>query len=327
MPFEKRVCVLKQIKRGFTADGSALSGAVYCERLGEEVTVMPRMLGIAPVKEGHYAIALWIAGGLYVLDLDGRSDYKLTAPSVKAGIAVLLLFVRGGEASPVAFGSCGTAPSAYEPLLAEFLAREKTERKKKAPMPLPPTELPTFSPNNVPRAPVPPLPEEPFREGEKYDDEAIATENFYRERAVHDDGQAQDAGAGAAIQAETGASACADGEAVHPFRLAAGGLTYYHTVRGRLSEAFSRFERDTRLNAVFPCSEWVKAEGGALLGIVYEGGLPRYLCVAVEANGDPPAEMKEHCQFVPEGPLSDMVGFYVVFQSADTGEYVTVSNS
>ncbi len=326
MPFEKRVCVLKQVKKGFTADGSALSGAVYCERLGEEVTVMPRLLGIAPVKEGYYALALWIAGGVYVVKLDGGINFHITAPSVKAGLAVLLVFVRGGEVTPVAFGNCGAAPANYAPILAELQSRERAERKKKPPMPLPPTELPTFSPNNIPLAPTVPVPEEPFREDEKYDDEAIATENFYCEHAVHEDGEAETPGAGEAGENATGHVPTKDGETLHPFRVTAGGLTYYNTVREKLTQAFSRFERDTRLSAVFPCSEWVKAEG-ALLGIIYEGGLPRYLCVAVEANGEPPAEMKEHCQFVPESPLSDMVGFYVVFQSADTGEYVTVSES
>ena len=74
---------------------------------------------------------------------------------------------------------------------------------------------------------------------------------------------------------------------------------------------------------VFPRSEWVKTEN-ALLGVVYRNGKPQYLCVAVEKNGDPPEEMKEHCTFVPESPFSDETGFYIVFQDADTGAYVTV---
>lgn len=316
MPFEKRVCVLKQVKKGFTADGSALSGAVYCERLGEEITVMPRLLGIAPVKEGRYALALWVAGGVYIVDLNGGANAKIVAPSMKEGVAVLLVFIRNGEPSPVAFGSCGAAPASYEGILAEISARE---RKKKAPMPVPPAAVPTGYPNN---APVAPPQEEPFRE-EKYDDEAIAEENFYRERAVHEDATAETEGANE--PREAGDPPCGDEEAVHPFRVTAGGLTYYHTVREKLREAFARFEKDTRLTAVFPCSEWVRSEG-ALLGIIYEGGLPRYLCVAVEATGEPPEEMKEHCQFVPAGPFSDTEGFYIVFQSADSGEYVTVSS-
>ena len=112
MPFEKRVCVLKQVKKGFTADGSALSGAVYCERLGEEITVMPRLLGIAPVKEGRYALALWVAGGALGLAAAGsfltfpadawwgRALDLVLSPApliVAAGLAGFLLWGRPRE--------------------------------------------------------------------------------------------------------------------------------------------------------------------------------------------------------------------------------------
>lgn len=323
MAFEKRVCVLKQIKKGFTADGGALSGAVYVERLGTEITVVPRLLGVAPVREGRYALALWIDEQVFVTDLGDGGAVKLEGPSIKAGFAALLVYVRG-EAQAVAFGSCGVAPCDYLPLLAAF------ERKEKPlPTPLPPTELPTFSPNNVPLAPTVPLPgepEHPFREGEEaaanYDDEAIAAENYYAASAdddgktPHSSGKETDADGGDAPPHE---------DAVHPL-LVGGGLTYYNSVREKLRAAFRNYPKDERLRSVYPASEWVKTDG-ALLGVIYRGGLPEFLCVAVEANGDPPESMKEHCCFVPASPLSDTVGFYVVYQSATTGEYVTVSDS
>ena len=315
MAFEKRVCVLRQIKKGFTADGSALSGAIYVERLGTELTVMPRLLGIAPVKEGRYALALWIDEQIFVTELKDGGSVKLEGPSVKAGFAALLVYVRG-EAEAVAFGSCGVAPCDYQPLLAAF-----SEKERSIPNPMPPTELPTFSPNNVPLAPATPLPgEPPFRE--KYDDEAIADADYYA-KSADDDGKTADK---ARKQADPdGEDAASDDGAFHPFLLD-GELTYYHSVREKLRAAFEKYPRDDRLKAVYPASEWVKADG-ALLGVIYHGGSPKFLCVAVEANGDPPESMKEHCCFVPSSPLSDMVGFYVVYQSASTGEYVTVSDS
>ena len=62
MAYEKRVCVLKQMKKGFAADGGDLSGAVYAERLGSELTVTPRLLGLSPLKEGRYALAFSAEG-------------------------------------------------------------------------------------------------------------------------------------------------------------------------------------------------------------------------------------------------------------------------
>ncbi len=348
MSYEKRVCVLKQVKKGFTADGSALSGAIYAERMGDELTVVPRLLGIAPVKDGRYALALWIEGGIFVTELGNGAPVRLQTPSIKAGLAALLVYVRG-TAEPIAFGSCGVAPSDYAPLLS---AVEKGEKKRVVPNPLPPNELP-YSPNNVPLAPTVPLPgeedppeeEEEERESESvrpgrtgdapsfrqeassakgYDDEAIAEIDYFRTAA---DGNGKAAG-GAEEAAADGSEPEKDDGARHPIYRSRGALTYYISVRDKLAAAFAKFPKDDRLTAAFPCSEWVKTDA-ALLGVLYESGMPRYLCVAVEgrADGEPPQEMKGHCRFVPESPVSDMVGFFVVFQSADTGEYVTVYDS
>lgn len=316
MSFEKRVCVLRQIKKGFTADGSALSGAVYAERMGNELTLVPRLLGIAPVREGRYALALWIDGGKFIAELSGIASIRMEAPSIKAGFAVLLVYLRG-EAEPVAFGSCGVAPTDYADLLA-FV----TEQRKKVPAPLPPNELP-YSPPNVPLAPSVPLPGEapPFRTPpEKYDDEAIAAKNYFNGQG--DDDEPPACGGSLAEQAQAdGAPPCED---ARPVPLFPHSLTYYHTVREKLAEAFQKYPKDTRLLSAFPLSEWVKTDS-ALLGIIYREGSPAYLCVAVEANGDPPEEMKGRCCFVP-GDFSEKDGFFVVFQSADSGEYVTVSS-
>ncbi len=317
MAYEKRICVLKEMKKGFSADGAALSGAVYAERLGTALTLTPRILGIAPLREGRYALVFCAEGETFVFELKGRESIRLDpSPSIKAGFSVLLVFVRG-DIEAVAFGSCGAAPSSHLPLLEAV-----SGGKRPIPNPLPPTELPAFSPNNVPLAPTTPLPEKeeepPFRKG--YDDEAIAASDYFR--PSHENGVPQSGGAAQ----EEGQKTRGDEEAVPPFLRPKGTLTYYNTVREKLEKAFSSLPRDERLGKIFPHSEWVK-EGEALLGVLYREGIPEYLCVAVEAKGEPPEEMKKICCFVPASHFSDEEGFYVVFQSADTGEYATLSSS
>ena len=316
MSFEKRVCVLKQVRKGFTADGSALSGAIYAERMGQELTVKPRLLGVAPLKEGRYALALWIDGNTFIAELKGSAPIVMEAPSIKGGFAALVVFIRG-EVQPVAFGSCGIAPTGYEALLAAFadgekhappVQEEKEESSTKSALPMA-GEAPSFR----------------ERAAAKYDDEAIADADYYS-GTENGDGQIGFEGEGAKKAQEGGAGPEKDEGAIHPFLRTGGSLAYYHSVRGRLEEAFRRLPKDERLLTAFPCSEWVSLEG-ALLGIIYENGTPKFLCVAVEANGDPPAEIREHACFVPATPFSDTVGFFVVFQSADSGEYVTVSSS
>ena len=89
-----------------------------------------------------------------------------------------------------------------------------------------------------------------------------------------------------------------------------------------MSEAFEKFPPDKRLLTAFPQSEWVNS-GEALLGTVYENGLPRYLCVAREQ----PFPEGIKAVFVPFAPFSEKEGMYIVFQDADTGDYVTVRDA
>ena len=333
MGYEKRICVLKQVKKGFSADGSPLSGVVYAERLGEELTITPRVAGLSPVKEGRYVLFVWADGKTFCMEMHGNSALKTeNAPSVKAGFAALLCFVKG-EPEPVAFGSCGAAPAAYSALLceaapAQHAARhaEKTAAKKPATpaVPLPPNELPVPTSPNVPRAPTVPLPEpvpedappRDERAAARYDDEAIAAANYF---GAAGDGDAQTSDA---VQ-EQQAGAAAPDDAGDLLARPRGTLTYYYEVKEKLDAAFAKYPRDGSLLKAFPRSEWVKTEN-AYLGVVYGEGVPRYLCVAVEGEAPAPA-MKEHAVFVPKDAFSEDVGFWVVFQDADTGEYVSVS--
>ncbi len=314
MSYEKRVCVLKQVRKGFSADGSALSGAVYCERLGTTLTVTPKLAAISPVKEGRYGLVLRAEDRTLLFEMNGNMPLREeNAPSVKNGFAALVVYLRG-EAEPVAFGSCGSAPSAYDPLLA---AVRGTGRKPSPAVPLPPFETPAPVAPNVPRAPGVPLPgpaeDAPFRERalSGYDDEAIASVDYFApqdEELAHGGGEEERKAAGGDPPRE-------DAPAPLDPR---GSLTYYKELRDRIEQAFSSLPRDERLKEVFPQSEWVR-KGDALIGIVYRAGRPQYLCAAAEKTGDPPPEMGENACFVPLGGS----GFWVVFQDADTGEYVT----
>ena len=120
--------------------------------------------------------------------------------------------------------------------------------------------------------------------------------------------------------AQNGDDAVKDEKVIHPFRLSRG-TTYYNQIREKLDCVFEKYPRDVRLKSIFPQSDWVLAEK-MLIGIVYEEGRPRFLCVAVESTGEPPKEILEECVFVPRSHYTRDEGFYVVFQDADTGETV-----
>ena len=337
MAYEKKLCILKQIGKGFTADGMPLMGAVYAERLGSDLTLTPRIAGLAPLHEGRYALAVVVGRKEYCLELKGNTALRVPAcPSLEQGFAVLLCFVKD-DVEPVAFGSCGSAPSDYRQLVEIFRSLpgeranfsspaparsaekgEENEGQHIPPVPLPPTGVPGVPGPNTPFAPGVPLPSGPSGEppaedvpedgapedalpdkgGEApprgYDDEALAGKNYY-------------------ASPET----AAPGSPEEPPRA----LTYFESIRPRMEEAFQKGTPDTRLSRALPHSEWTLWEG-ALLGIVYHFGVPRYVCLAVEAQGELPREMEERAVFVPSSPYSDDEGFFVAFQDAATGEFV-----
>ncbi len=314
MAYEKRICILKQIKKGFSADGSALSGVVYAERTGETLRITLRLPGLSALKEGRYMLVLQIGGQKFCLPVE--EEILPAAPSVKNGFAALLVFFRS-EAEPVAFGACGSERADPAQLL-KFPT--EAARKKPIPTPLPPTQIPASPAPNIPTAPGVPLPDppkdRPFRdEAVSYDDEAIADADYFSPSHADEGGEAAPL-----PQAEkaAGGGTPAEDEASFP----RGTLTYYGEVREELMAVLKKYPPDTRLKWAFPQSEWVR-NGGSLIGIVYEEGIPRYLCVAT--SGTPEPALREHSVFVPASPYSDEEGFYVVFQDADTGAYVTVS--
>ena len=338
MAYEKKLCILKQIGKGFTADGMPLMGAVYAERLGSDLTLTPRIAGLAPLHEGRYALAVVVGRKEYCLELKGNTALRVPGcPSLENGFAVLLCFVKE-DIEPVAFGSCGSAPSDYRQLVEIFRSLpgervsfsslaparsaekgEENEGQHIPPVPLPPTGVPGVPGPNTPFAPGVPLPSGPSGEppaedvpkdrapedalpeesGEApprgYDDEALAGKNYY-------------------ASPETAAP-------VPPPTELPRALTYFESIRPRMEEAFQKGKPDTRLCRALPHSEWTLWEG-ALLGIVYHFGGPRYVCLAVEAQGELPPEMEERAVFVPSSPYSDDEGFFVAFQDAATGEFV-----
>lgn len=320
MAYEKRLCILKQLKKGFTADGGPLSGAVFAERLGDTLTVTPRLAGLAPLSDGRYALAVCVGGQTYCFGLEGKQPLRAEgAPSLKEGFSALLCFLRQ-EAEPIAFGRCGSA-SADENFLLDAVVK-----RRPIPVPLPPNQLPGAPSPQVPLAPGAPLPEEdgePFRDAAaaRYDDEALADSDYFACEA-HED--AHPSSPSECAEKAEGSADGADEKTVPPLRLVRRGTTYYDSVSAKLKEAFKRYPREEKLLSVFPRSEWVRTDA-ALLGVIYAEGLPRYLCVATETP--PPAEVGENYLFVPVSVFSEEEGVYVVFQDADTGEYAKVEQS
>ena len=104
---------------------------------------------------------------------------------------------------------------------------------------------------------------------------------------------------------------------------------YYLAVKGEIDRLFKDYPRDKTLNGAFSCSEWVRVKGTAkepeyLVGVLKKDGKVLYICYALRAEdrNHPPSEIKNVCAFVPTSVYEDTRGFFVIFQSAASGECV-----
>ena len=170
----------------------------------------------------------------------------------------------------------------------------------------------------------------------KYDDELVAGDNYFEKENTDYVDQpftqaCEDApAAGGNPHQETPSRDDADqnenDEGVrHPFTTQSDG--YYQSIKGELTALFARYPQDETLSDAYPASEWVRIkgeEGGAeeLVGLIYESGRVQYICYAVPANEHTPQEVREKAYFVPVSPLTPEVGFFVLYQSAATGESI-----
>lgn len=179
--------------------------------------------------------------------------------------------------------------------------------------------------------------------GSLYDDDKIADENYYDNRAIedfnyeeqsnkHDETKTRNAAerrAGAcenqAADYAAAADACASeerAEACHD------GGDFYSTVRVETQKLFSRGTKEHGLGEVVPSSKWVRinytADRYYVVGIIEKQNRPEFLCYGVPGRyGNPPEKLKGLASFIPAS-LYDLHGdgFYVMFQSARSGEHV-----
>jgi hypothetical protein len=172
--------------------------------------------------------------------------------------------------------------------------------------------------------------------GSAYDDETVAANNYYEEeddeylqlsktcKNAQDQGAAQSQAKKARLnRAEDEDAALVRGS----FKTDPDG--YYLAVKEEIDRLFKTYPCDKTLNGAFSCSDWVRVKGTAkepqyLVGVLKTDGRVNYICYALAAEDkeNPPEEIKNVCAFVPTSPYDETKGFFVIFQSAASGECV-----
>lgn len=202
MNYIKKLCILKQVASGFAADGREVSALLTAESLGGRLTLTLAPIGFAPLAAGRYRCV--------VQDADGRREsFDLPVPSgacvrraggldIARGIGCAVCFV-GGKATCVAFGKTGEG--AYDPKAMCATEGEAPTRAQTPPAIPAPTRA--SDPMQPARAQTPPDP--------PYDDEMLATENYFEKEGGASSGEACAEKTGGAPTEETGGAQAADG--------------------------------------------------------------------------------------------------------------------
>ena len=336
MNYVKKMCILRQIKQGFSADGKTLSGLIKVEQYGKNLAVEVSVINFAPLLSGEYYCLLSDGKGkTEMLCLRGKSFFNiLTDMDVSGGFCGIICHVKT-DVVPIAYGVNGNGQYDWKKILNATLppvfpqkqtqTTEKTERAESLATTQDEEKTPSAdSSKNI------------SEQTNEYDDESIVEIDYFKEQNDECDQfketfQNAQSESGAKSQNEkTGSNPAENGDAtrvLHPFKTNPDG--YYLSVKSEVEELFKTYPRDKTLCGAFSCSDWVRVKGTAkdphyLVGILYQDGRAQYICyaLATENKNEPPEEIKNVCSFVPFSVFDTTRGFFVIFQSAASGECV-----
>ena len=331
MIFLKKMCVLRQIRPGFSGDGKQAGGVVKAEQYGKNLSVEVSVIGFAPLSAGeYYALIADSADRTELLPLRGKSLFNLISDlDISQGFCAVICLVKNGV-TPLAYGVSGNKEYDFDKLIASAAAP-----KDKGDFRIAAADAGANTGLNV---------TEEIDECENengYNDESIAESDYYKEDEKNERGTIieRDENACATIkdaaESEQTRQAAAANENAENVRkpLNENGDEYYRSVKDEIDELFKKYEKDETLKGTFPCSEWVKIKepdkAEYLVGVIYEEAAPLYICYAFPATDkdDPPEEIAETCAFVPISPFAGAKGCFVIFQSTATGECVKLKEA
>lgn len=296
--YTKNIAVIRGLKSGFSVDGGPLSGLVKAEKYGSNLRVEVSLINFAPLSEGKYVCA--VSDGKTVCVLDGLTFDGISTVDTSEGFASLICFVNGTVA-PVASAVCGAFHSATIDICDE-IERQENLKLKDAP------------------------------EAIKYEDEALAQENYYEYGQAYKDGGTvrEDK------EKEENGHGVSENETVVSFEKAAiGGLSdggnFYARMKDEIEKVLSTYPKEDTLENMVENSRWVKITYGDgkfyVFGVIFGGGQAQYICYGVPSDNPvtPPASL-QNSSFIPAYPEGNS-GFWVMYQDAKTGASIKITNT
>ena len=109
-------------------------------------------------------------------------------------------------------------------------------------------------------------------------------------------------------------------------------LSFYERIYPQIEKIFNNNKQEVVLNEILPSSKFCRVEfedgsGYYVFGIIYDDGLPKYLCYGLPAKKDsqPPEELSNLYQWLPiDATDENGDGYYMMYQDALTGKNIAL---
>lgn len=339
--FTKKVIVLREVDHSRKVLGKPVSAIARLECESGVSDFHLTVLNPVPVSNGSCFVFIVDKNGKTIsFDIGKRPVFFNKTLEEKNelqdGFAAGIVFVNDDLPETLAFArseESGVTLSAFKKAVAEKCLAVRRQQQKEFEFVSTPSER-KLEPQSCPQ-PV------------RYDDEAVATENYYEldegikekldairgfdcEHLRNENGVPTDpseekkkesAACGCCAQNEADEDSCDKYSERNPFFL---------SVQKELCELFERFSEDERLKKYFPDSRFVKIHYSEksyyIVGVIKESGREKYICYGVPStySPEPPKELKGYCSFIPLS-IFDMTGegFWIMFQDAITGSCIS----
>ncbi|MBR6737305.1 MAG: hypothetical protein IKL82_02950 [Clostridia bacterium] len=163
-----------------------------------------------------------------------------------------------------------------------------------------------------------------------YNDELIATENYYKENYEQERLFNQTSNGNEPLQKEEITAQESNGALLYEDKPnSVENANFYAGVKEKVEELLSSYPKNEELEKLLPNSRFCKinydSEKFYSVGIISENDCVTHLCYAVKGNfSSVPTSLQPYCRFMPLSPFAPYGdGYYLIFQNADNGETLT----
>lgn len=306
----RSVALIREITAGYSAPDSSVRGVAV---LSGDNRLKVSLINLAPVSGGKYRVAACDGdfGDFESVPLDSLSSAELTVSGENVGVTVALCSDDGQRIIPIAYGA--------------FSSRARSAK-----------EMTDYAKNARYESPYGVATEKPDAKNADYDDEVVATEDYYayeRERRRTENIDYENFGGDENVGNESAAygyekAKIAGVDTFGDETQSARDEIYFDKIKPQIERLFKDFPSEENLNEVVPDGKWVKIDYDETehycVGVIYENGKPSYLCYGVPGRyGEKPEKLSGDCRFIPSSLFRlKGDGYWVLFQDAVTGECV-----